>query len=312
MGCTWNLAAPAALHPALRDPWQAALDWGGDTVIAVLTATHGPAYRNPGAAMAIARDGGFAGAITSGCVEADLILRAAEVRLSGRPQTLRYGQGSPFFDLRLPCGGAIEVMLFPLRDPAVLHDLATARAARRPVSLLITPDGGLRLAPFRDTGPVPEGFAIGFRPDPRFVIFGAGPEAEVFADLVRSMGYDGLLVSHDAAGLARAAEGRTHRLTGLADIAGLGIDARTAAVLFYHDHDYEPEILRHLLATPAFYIGAQGSRATQATRLERLRDLGVAEQALARVRGPIGVLPSSRDPRTLALSVMAEIVATAG
>lgn len=102
----------AATHPAMLDPWDAALEWGAGTVMAILTATHGPAYRNVGAALAIAHDGRFAGAITSGCVEADLILRAAQVREDGRVQNLRYGQGSQFFDLRLPCGGAVEIRLF--------------------------------------------------------------------------------------------------------------------------------------------------------------------------------------------------------
>ena len=71
-------------------------------------------------------------------------------------------------------------------------------------------------------------------------------------------------------------------------------------------------LLRHLLARPAFYIGAQGSRATQASRLRQLAEMGVAPELRERVRGPIGLIPSSRDPKLLAISVLAEVVMMAG
>lgn len=303
-------APPATLrHPALADPWEAALGMGPGTVMAVLTATHGPAYRNPGTAMAIAPDGRFAGALSSGCIEADLILHAATVRAQDAPMQLRYGQGSPFIDLRLPCGGAIEVMLFALRDPDVLADLSRARAARRPVSLSLSDTGRLSL-----DDPDGCGFTVAFKAPIRFVVFGAGPEASVFADLVQSMGYDHVLVSHEDQTLsaAEAMGCTTRRLAHLPDVAELVPDDRCAALLFYHDHDYEPQILRGLLDSPAFYIGAQGSRATQAARLDRLAALGVLPAARDRVRGPIGVIPSARDPRLLAISVLAEVVMAAG
>ncbi|WP_246721004.1 XdhC family protein, partial [Rhizobium ruizarguesonis] len=126
-------AAPllSGAHPALADPWELAINASGDVVMAVLTETRGPAYRLPGAAMAILPDGSFSGAITSGCVEADLILNASDVRNTGDVRVLRYGEGSTFIDIRLPCGGGIEVMLFPLRDVEVLGKLAKARKLRR-------------------------------------------------------------------------------------------------------------------------------------------------------------------------------------
>lgn len=306
-------APAAARHPALADPWEAAMDFGPGAVLAVLVQAHGPAYRMPGTAMAIARDGRFAGALSSGCIEADLILHAARVRDGGAPLRLRYGQGSPFVDLRLPCGGAIEVMLFAIRDFDVLAALSRARAARRAAALHLSPDGRLSLRG-GDSLPSAGDFAIPFKPPVRFVIFGAGPEAAVFADLARSLDYDHVLLSHEDRSLSAAARmGCSVRLMDrLPDFVELVPDDRCAALLFYHDHDYEPEILRHLLTRPAFYIGAQGSRATQAARLERLRQMGVPDDDLRRLRGPIGLIPSLRDPRLLAISVMAEVVTAAG
>ncbi|RNF35439.1 XdhC family protein [Paracoccus methylarcula] len=296
-------------HPALVDPWEAALSAGPGTVMAVLTQTIGPAYRNPGTVMSIAPDGSIAGALTSGCIEADLILHAEQVRAKGIPRRLRYGQGSPFMDLRLPCGGAIEVMLFLIRDFEILADLSRHRAARRRVSVHLSKAGRLRL----DNSGENEDFTIDFPAPTRFVIFGAGPEAILFADLVRSLGYEHVLLSHEDHSLDAAAKMgcKTCRLDALSDFRELVADDRCAALLFYHDHDYEPEILSRLVNGPAYYIGAQGSRTTQANRLARLSEMGVPPEKLARIRGPIGLIPSSRDPKMLAISVLAEVMQAA-
>lgn len=316
-GKTPARAAPprgAEAHPALVDPWAAACGMGEGVVMAVLTGVTGPSYRNPGAALAIAADGRCAGAITSGCVEADLVLQADALRREGGVRLLRYGAGSPFFDLKLPCGGGIEVMLFALRDAEVLVRLARCRERRQRVSLLLNPGGRLTLGHgVGQSGPVPEGFRIAFPPPLRHVILGAGAEALVFARLVAGLGQEHLLLSHDEATLA-GARGPGCRAAALRDLSELeraGIDAHTAVTLFYHDHDHEPALLGALLATPAFYIGAQGSRRAHQVRLERLAAMGFGARALGRVRGPIGLIPSTRDPHSLAVSVLAEITEAA-
>lgn len=148
-------------------------------------------------------------------------------------------------------------------------------------------------------------------PDPRFLVFGKGPEATAFARMTAGAGYQTVLTSPDPETLARAAgQGVQPLHFGGASLQGIAVDAFTAAVLFFHDH--EPAILAHLLAGPAFYIGAQGSRRTAARRLENLRGLELPEADLARLRGPVGLIPSTRDPRTLAASVLAEVLAEAG
>ncbi|MFB9224834.1 XdhC family protein [Paracoccus cavernae] len=307
-------------HPALRDPWQAAFDLGEGVVMAVLTRTIGPAYRLAGAAMAIGAGDEVAGAITSGCVEADLVLQAAKLRQTDGVMRLQYGEGSPYFDLKLPCGGGIEVMLFAVQDRALLAELQARRHARDSLSLLVSPQGRLALGPYQPTGPErgaasdgARAFAIGFRPALRHVVFGAGPEAVAFAALAQAGGAGVVLASHDGATLAAAQEGGLpcRDLSGLAGLDEIALDARTAVTLFYHDHDVEPEILSRVLPSPAFYIGAQGSRAAQAERLARLAEIGIPVEERQRLRGPIGLIHSTRDPHSLAVSVLAEITALA-
>lgn len=88
----------------------------------------------------------------------------------------------------------------------------------------------------------------------------------------------------------------------------LAIDARSAVVLFFHDHEWEPPILAEALTSQAFYVGAQGSlRAAEMRRMELAR-LGTREAEIARLHGPIGLVPSARDARKLAVSVLAEVL----
>jgi xanthine dehydrogenase accessory factor len=282
----WNSADPRNVASRrAADPWLAALEFGRGTVMALLVATHGPAYRHAGAALAIAADGRVAGAISAGCIERDLELQAAEVRVDGAARLLRYGEGSPYFDLRLPCGGAIEVLLFRMDDLAPLAGLAANRRARRETRLYITSGGQISLRE------VP-GLVLTIRPGLRCIISGDGAEVDVFSDVLRGLGMDHLLLSGPAP----------------PDLITAVPDCRCAVLLFHHDHDSEPAILRQALMTPAYYIGAQGSIPTQARRLRSLAEMGVSKSQLARVRGPIGLIPSTRDPVRLAISVLAELM----
>jgi xanthine dehydrogenase accessory factor len=79
-------------------------------------------------------------------------------------------------------------------------------------------------------------------------------------------------------------------------------------LFLFHDHDWEPDLLARALDTPALWIGAMGSERTQAARRAALAARGVDAKSIARVRGPVGLIPASRDPSTLALSAFAEIV----
>jgi xanthine dehydrogenase accessory factor len=79
-------------------------------------------------------------------------------------------------------------------------------------------------------------------------------------------------------------------------------------VLLFHEHEWEQAILQWALATPAFFIGAQGGAQARGTRLERLRESGIEPAQLARIRSPVGLIPRSREPGVLALSILAQIV----
>ena len=88
-------------------------------------------------------------------------------------------------------------------------------------------------------------------------------------------------------------------------------DAWSAVILMFHDHDWEVALLTQALNSGAFYIGAMGSERTHNLRREDLEQAGVNSDDIARIKGPIGLIPSMRDANLLALSTLAEIVKTA-
>jgi xanthine dehydrogenase accessory factor len=88
----------------------------------------------------------------------------------------------------------------------------------------------------------------------------------------------------------------------------LGIDSQTAVVSLSHDPKLDDPALQIALASPAFYIGALGSRSTQANRMSRLRTSGLSEAALSRLHAPIGLEIGASNPAEIAIAIMAEIV----
>lgn len=298
----------------VRDPIAELLARPGEAVLAVIVGVEGPSYRPVGATMAIFADGARAGTLSSGCVESDIALHALETLERGRPAVLRYGRGSPFIDIQLPCGGGLDILLLPRPDRAVLEELARRRVAREPCTLEVAEEtGAMQVRNEGETRRDAALFRLRCLPELRFLVFGKGPEASTFAALVQSAGYPNTLLSPDAETLEEAARAgsETRHLVRPTLPDDVSVDAWTAIILFFHDHDWEPPILEGALKTNAFYIGSQGSQRARDARLMMLEGMGVAPEALARLHGPVGLIPSVRDARTLAVSVLAEILAEA-
>ena len=285
-----------------------------ECVLAIITETSGPGFRRAGAMMAIASNGEVSGSLSSGCIEADIVQQARIVLANGLPKTARYGAGSPFIDLRLPCGGAIEVLLIPRPDQSVLRAALAGIDRRVPQALDVRKaDGAMTL---RESPSIQSGvdiFRLNLEPKLAFRIFGGGAETLHFAALAASLDFDLSVYTPEPDVAARlAAQGISAVLLKSPDNPPvLQIDRWTAAILFFHDHDWEPPILHRLLASDAFYIGAQGSHLARLARDAVLAQIGVSIAQIARIKGPIGLIPATRDPRSLAVSVLAEILALA-
>ncbi|WP_176590824.1 XdhC family protein [Sphingobium sp. EM0848] len=287
---------------------------GERSALVTITDVIGQSSRAPGTHMAVTENGDYHGSLSGGCVEAAVVGEALRIMASGVTEWLRLGVGSPYIDIRLPCGGGLDLLIVP--DPA-RGSIATVRHMledREPVALAISRDGALAVErPTSITGCRWRGkaFVAHHHPDLRLMILGHGAETEVLARLALGYGAEVMVLSPDPDIVARLAGSdiAAALLKTPARSDHLRTDAYTAVVMLFHDHDWELDLIGQALEQEALFIGAMGSRATQARRLDGLRVRGVPDDMLARLTGPIGLIPATRDPNTLALSVLSEIAA---
>lgn len=90
---------------------------------------------------------------------------------------------------------------------------------------------------------------------------------------------------------------------------GVKIDANTYIVILTHDEKFDEPALEATLPSAARYIGAIGSKTTTLNRVDRLKALGIPEEQIGRIHGPIGIPIGAREPAEIAVSIMAEIIA---
>jgi xanthine dehydrogenase accessory factor len=220
---------------------------------------------------------------------------------------------------------------------AILEKLQAARAAKTPVALatnlrsgqqrLIFADGSdgelcldmdmiiaagaalKRDEHIRFSTPAGEVFVQVYNPPPRLIIVGAVHIAEPLARVGELAGY-GVSVIDPRRGFAQS-----QKFDGFAVIgdwpdeamAALKPDARTAVVTLTHDPKLDDPALAAALRSPAFYIGALGSRKTHAARLGRLKEMGFADTELARIHGPVGLDIGALSPAEIAVSIVGQI-----
>lgn len=219
-------------------------------------------------------------------------------------------------------------------DAALLKELVRARAEKRAVALATRLTDGIQKLVYpsdkseenwlikaihevlsSDKGAVvaaPDGaewFLNPFNPPLRLILVGAVHIAQPLAQIAALAGYDVTLVDPRT---SFASPERFPGMTLVTDwpdeaMTALAPDARTAIVTLTHDPKLDDPALKAALGSPAFYIGALGSKKTHAARVARLIEAGFAENDIARIHGPVGLAIGAKSPAEIAISIMAEI-----
>ncbi|HEX6736226.1 MAG TPA: XdhC family protein [Azonexus sp.] len=280
--------------------------------------TWGSAPRPPGAWMVLRDDGQVQGSVSGGCIEDDLIRRAAAGEFKeGGPRLLRYGvTADEAHRFGLPCGGTLELLLEPAPDAGRLDELAAridgGQLARRRLSLAtgaVVIEGGSAGDALQWDG---ETLITLHGPAWRLLIIGAGQISRYLAPMAQALGYRVYICDPRS----EYAEGwdlpGTERVLAMPDdaVTELALDPRSAVVALTHDPKLDDLALLEALKSPAFYVGALGSRANNGKRRERLRqyfDLTPAE--IDRLHGPVGLPIGSRTPPEIAVAILAEMTA---
>jgi xanthine dehydrogenase accessory factor len=301
----------------MRDILETLAAWdeeGLQAAWAIVVETERSTPREPGAALAVNERGDVAGSVTGGCVEPAVVEEAQAVLAGGPAQLVEYGiEDETAFEVGLPCGGTVRILIGPV-DFEVVRELARAVAEERGVELEVGASGescvvagGERAEPEL----VGDLFHLPLLPRPRMYVFGAVAHAAALAEAGRMLGY------HVTVSDARARFVTPERIP-QADELVVGwpdevlrdapLDERTAICVLTHDRKLDVPALKAALASPAGYIGAMGSRRTTEARAAALREEGVGDKELARIRAPIGLDIGSRTPAEVAVAVAAEIV----
>ena len=317
--------------------------------LATVIQTWGSSPRRAGAKMALTPDGKITGSVSGGCVEGAVYETGVEVFKSDRPQLLHFGVADETaWEVGLACGGSIDVFLKPLdreffqalravyeqEKPAVL-----VTVVRGPAELLghemLVEEGGKITGSFSEhldeqvlelasetlargescrvmlTEAV-EVFQEAILPPPTLIAVGGVHITVALMTLAKTLGYRTVVVD------PRTAFGSQERFPNVDRLIQLWPDQAfqeipltrsTAVATLTHDPKLDDPALKIALPSPAFYVGALGSKTTQAKRRQRLLEEGVAEASLNRLHGPIGLELGAETPEEIALSVMAEVVA---
>lgn len=290
------------------------------TALVTLVGIEGAAPRPLGAQMVVAEDGRYCGYLSGGCLEKAVALEACDVIAAGQNRLVRFGRGSRYIDVRLPCGSGLDLYFDCSLGGELLQLIADYEAARRRFMLTTRLTSGTSTVHLWQGGvdaPVSgrdgDAFSRVFFPRPRLLLLGSGPAVAALAMLATSTGLETEIWSPDEttrtelrnAGLRCGVEPK------LSDAAIDRVDASTAVVLVFHEHDIEPAILARLLRRDAFYVGVLGNRAVHRQRLEALAELGFAAEELARIRAPVGSIAGAKSKATLAIGILAELMAEA-
>jgi xanthine dehydrogenase accessory factor len=296
-----------------------ARDWraqGRAVWLVTVIETWGSAPRPPGALLALRDDGQMVGSVSGGCVEDDLIERVRHGERVALPSLLNYGatreEAARF---GLPCGGTLRLLQEPLADTAWIDELLQRCARHELVARRLDLDSGQVRLEAASRG---EAFAFDgrtlrslFGPRWRLVIVGAGQLSRALARIALMLDFEvvccdprqGDHPDWDVPGAQFSRE--------MPDdlVRRLEIDAHCAVAALTHDPKLDDLALLEALKSPAFYVGALGSRANTARRRERLALFDLSREEIARLHGPVGLDLGGRTPAEIALSIAAEMVA---
>jgi xanthine dehydrogenase accessory factor len=311
---------------------------------AVVTGIWGSAPRPPGSSMLATVDGAIAGSVSGGCVESATAMEIAAAIARGSPRLVKFGVSDErAWEVGLACGGTIEIFIEPSVGPEVLE------AARGPGGEVVAtvidgpglgrslrifedgraggdrPDDAVRDAALAALAREASGTAIVetsagqatvflevYSRRPRLVIFGGVHVATALIPLARALGYYTIVADGRSAFLDRERFPEADELIlGWPDeaFAKIGLDRSCYVCVLSHDPKFDEPALLAALQSPARYVGALGSKKTQAARRDWLRSRGLGEETLARLRGPIGLDLGGREPAETALAILAEMTA---
>ena len=299
---------------------KSAIAWrkeGHRATIGTITHTWGSAPRPVGAMVAIRGDGQVMGSVSGGCVEDDLIDKVKTQAVAAtQPEVVTYGvtqeQATRY---GLPCGGTLQLVLEPVGDNSHLDELLATIERHELVARLLNMETGVAtIQPGRWSDVLEfDGKVLKTVHGPRWrlLVIGAGQVSRYLAQMAQALDYHVTVCDPREEyynGWDLPSVPLDRRYPDDAAIA-MNMDAHCAVVALTHDPKLDDAALLEALKSPAFYVGALGSRKNNDARRKRLADFDLAASEIARMRGPVGLKIGSKTPPEIAVAILAEMTA---
>lgn len=294
------------------------LDAGHRVTLVTVAETWGSAPRPPGAWALVRDDGVLVGSVSGGCIEDDLVQRMRDGKLINQPaEIVTYGvtreEAARF---GLPCGGTLRLVIERASDASQMRQLLQRISAGQLTARQLDLASGrttLADASSQDTlqwdG---QRLTTIHGPPLRLLIIGAGQISGYLASMAQALDYavtvcdprEEYRAVWQVANVTLSAEMPDDA------VLALNADARTAIVALTHDPKLDDMALLEALKSPAFYVGALGSRANTVKRKQRLQEhFDLSQDELDRLHGPVGLRIGSRTPPEIAVAILAEMIA---
>ena len=278
--------------------------------------TFGSSPRPPGAMLALSGDGLTVGSVSGGCIEDELVQRAQHGELPvDRGALLTFGVTSEeAMRFMLPCGGVLRLVVEPVRSADWVEQMLQLVQAHRLVkrtlhldTLHVELDDAGRTEHISFDGAT---LTTVHGPRWRMLIIGAGQTSAYLARMAQALDYQ-VIVCDPRAEMRRTWDVPDTKLLGdMPDdaVQALHPNATTVIIALTHDPKLDDMALLEALKSPAFYVGALGSKANNAKRRERLAMFDLTDQQIARLHGPVGLRIGSRTPPEIAVSILAHLI----
>jgi len=320
-------------------------DAGEAIAMATVIRVDGSAPRGEGAKMLVTRSGRIEGSVSGGCVEGAVVEQAQAVLESGRPTIVRYGiNRNMMWDVGLSCGGAIDVYVeslergpMPAFDPGVvlctvvngpdrvgerlrasatagrwtLEGTMGAQAADRDLAAAAEDAFRSQASRVRTIGEH-EVFVDPQIPQSRLVIVGAVHIAAALCEYAAKAGFSVTIVDpRDRLNNPERFPAADRLIVGWPqdELPSLRFDENTYVAVLTHDEKFDDPTLDLVLRRGVRYVGAIGSKKTQALRRRRLADSGIPIEAIDRLHAPIGLDIGAESPEEIAVAILAEMIA---
>lgn len=289
---------------------------GHRATLCTITRTWGSAPRPVGAMMLIRDDGVVAGSVSGGCIEDDLIVRVKSGKLGLlKPEVTSYGvSADEARRFGLPCGGTLQLVLEPVAVCPWIDEILGLLAGGYTASRTLDLDtGGVTVAAAGTDRTLcrldARKLTSSYGPRYRLLIIGAGQLSQYLAQVAQGLDYQVIVCDPREEYNSEWALPGVELIRDMPDdaVLALKLDAHSAVVALTHDPKLDDLALLEALKSPAFYVGALGSRANNAKRRERLRLFDLTDAEIDRLHGPVGLAIGSRTPPEIAISILAEM-----